>query len=86
MTWGKTVNKKKSKFPSWEFPKTCSKWKDSPLPTKKTTNPSRKWGKPTTKKFEPIKTLNTKDVSHVTSKTWKHYDLFEKVYSQVSFD
>ena len=76
MTWGKTVNVKKSKYPSWEFPQTCAKWKDSPLPSKKTTIPSRKWEKP----------LNTKDVSHVTSKTWKHYDLFEKVYSQVSFD
>ena len=86
MTWGKTMNEKKTKFPSWEFPKTCSKWKDSPLPTKKTTNPPRKCGKPTAKKFELIKTLNTKDVSHVTSKTWNNYGLFEKVYSQVSFD
>ena len=86
MMWGKTVNEKKSKYPSWEFPKTCGKWKDSPLPTKKTTNPSRKWGKPTTKKFEPTKTLSTKNVSHVTSKTWNNYILFEKIYSQVSFD
>ena len=45
MMWGKTVNEKKSKYPSWEFPKTCGKWKDSPLPTKKNYESISKVGK-----------------------------------------
>ena len=66
MTWGKTINKKTSKFLSWEFPKTSSKW-NYPSPTKKTANAPRKWGKPAIKKFKLIKTLDTKDVSCVSS-------------------
>ena len=84
MTCGKKENK--SKFSSWGFPSSCSKWKKSSLPTKKSPNPPQKWGKPTVKKFEPIKTLNTKNVSQVSATTWDNYGLIEKVYLQVSFD
>ena len=91
MTWAKKENP--PKYSSWEGPG-YGKWKKSSLPTKKSPTPPlkstyRKWGKPTEKKVETMKTptpMNTKNVSQVSATTWDNYDLFEKVYSQVSFD
>ena len=95
MTWAKKENKEK--FSSWGFPSSGSKWKypqtkKSSLPTKKSPTPPlkstyRKWGKPTDKKVETMKTptpMNLKNVSQVLATTWDNYGLFEKVYSQVS--
>ena len=92
MTWGKKENK--AKFSSWGFPSSGTKWKKSSLSTKKSLTPPlkstyRKWGKPTEKKVKKMKTptpMNTKNVSQVSATTWDNYGLFEKVYSQVSFD
>ena len=91
MTWGKKENQ--AKFSSWGVP-SYGKWKKSSLPTKKSPTPPlkstyRKCGKPTEKKVKTMKTptpMNTKNVSQVSATTWDNYGLFEKVYSQVSFD